>query len=176
MRRLPACLGAALCLSSLLLSGCISAPDYGAMQAEGSARQVPLLIFDTSWNSPRGRWTNRHLGDSVPPGDFFVEFIATHSRDLASVSIYVDRCGAKGIESYGSWLVLPGTFAAGMNYKVVPVTEDMPLDALLPASQVNHLRITEVKVVDADGKVFDYTSDVGKVLTSNISNFCANNV
>ncbi len=160
--------------SAVLLAGCATEPDYTSLQTEGTARQVPLLIYDTSWNNPRGGWGNR-MGGPVPPGQFFVELMDTQPQEITTVMVYVARCGAKASKYFGSWLMLQGPFAAGKGSKVVPVPIGESVEALLPWNQVNHLLITEVRVQDAAGKTYDYKTDVANVLGPAISNFCVTN-
>ncbi len=160
-----------------LCAGCATAPDTTAVAAEGAARQVPMLIYGTSWNNPRGTWKNRHKGDPVPPGAFYVRLKNTHAQEIKTVMVYVSRCGAKASKYSGNWLMLRGPFAPDKDYTVIPVPIGIDVDDLLPWNQVNHLLITEVRVEDTDGKTLDYvSSDVAKVLASGISNFCAANV
>lgn len=162
-------------LATAFVGGCAIAPDTGAIQAEGASRQFPLLIYGTSWNNPRGRWNNRHLGQPVPAGQFYVEIMNTHSREISKVMVYVSRCGTKAIRYQGTWLMLQGPFKPGMSNKVVPVPIGMDVEQLLPWDQVNHLLITAVRAEDSDGKTYDYSADVAKVLAPGISNFCATN-
>jgi hypothetical protein len=163
--------------TAAFLAGCATtSPDYAAIQAEGTARQVPLIIHDTSWNNPRGRWNNRHMGQPVPPGWFYMGLMNTHAQDIKTVMVYVARCGAKAARYDGNWLMLKGPFTQDKDYTVIPVPIGIDVDDLLPWNQVNHLLIDEVRVEDTDGKTYDYTSDVGKVLAPGISNYCATNV
>ena len=167
---------ASLCLlCTILLASCASAPDYAAMQAEGAARQVPVLINDTSWNDPHG-WPRQPV-DVVPaPGSVFVEILNTHSQVIQSIAMRVRDCGAKGSMGFTHSLTLTGPFEPGKSYRALPYASGVHNSSdLLPWDQLNHMVFIEVKVLDVDGKVYDYGDEVKKVLTSNIANFCSNN-
>ena len=91
-----------------LSSGCATGPDTTGVWQEGGTRQVPMLIYDISWNNPRGTWNNRHQGDPVPPGAFYVRLKNTHAQEIKTVMVYVSRCGAKASKYSGNWLMLQG--------------------------------------------------------------------
>jgi|HubBroStandDraft_5_1064220.scaffolds.fasta_scaffold78781_2 hypothetical protein len=171
-----ACARPLLCLLPLLLYSCASEPDYAALQAEGAARQVPVLIYDTSWNNPRG-WSNRAMDQAVAPGSVFVEILNTHPQQIAMISMYILACGTKGSVTAGARIFLQGPFEPGKSYKVAPQLTSMSgMGALQPWNQVNHMVFAEVKVQDSDGKTFDYAADVKQVLSANIANYCSNNI
>lgn len=166
-----------LCLLPLiLLCSCASEPDYAALQAEGTSRQVPVLIYDTSWNNPRG-WSNRAMDQAVAPGSVFVEILNTHQQQIAMISMYFLACGAKGSVGAGDRIFLRGPFEPGKNYKVTPQLAGVGgVGVLQPWNQVNHMVFAEVKVQDSDGNTYEYGADVKKVLAANIANYCSNNI
>lgn len=52
-----------LCFALLMmLAGCWNAKqEYAEFMAEGKARNVPLLIYDTSWNDPHALYDSRMI-------------------------------------------------------------------------------------------------------------------
>ncbi|HSN17694.1 MAG TPA: hypothetical protein VLV87_05745 [Gammaproteobacteria bacterium] len=160
MHRLPVTLLvlAALCLVASV-SGC-ALLQGGQVDA---ANQVPLLIYDTSWNGSH---------DTARRDDFYVSLMDVQSGDLATVMVYVVRCGAKESEHNGHWLMLNGPFESGKARKVTPVPVGISVEELLQSAAADRLQITEVRGEAADGKTFDYAADVAKLLAPRIANSC----
>jgi hypothetical protein len=164
----------------LLLPLAVQADDPPSTTAVPSAGVAPLLISDTSWNSPHGRaW---HVNTAVaggPRDERYVEFSNTQDKDIAEVRLHVSYCGVKGSKQDAGWMKLKGPFAAHGSFKAVPSSPSggsisQSFGSFEGESVAHHLLITEVVVVDSDGSTFQYGSDLAKVLSENISNFCAN--
>ena len=160
----------------LLLPIAMQADDQPSPKATqpGSA---PLLISDTSWNDPRGRtW---HVNTTVAGGpredERFVAFTNTQDKDIAEIRLHVSYCGTKGSKQDAGWMKLKGPFAAHGSFKAKP---SLPSGGSIRESfgipVADHMLITEVVVEDSDGSLYQYASDVGKVLSASISNFCPN--
>ncbi|HEY3859470.1 MAG TPA: hypothetical protein VGM47_07665 [Gammaproteobacteria bacterium] len=163
----------------LLLPMAVRADDQPSVTA-GQARDVPLLISDTSWNYPHGvAWKTN---EPVPKGsrdDRFVEFTNTQDKEIAEIRLHVYYCGTRGSSRDAGWMEVKGPFAAHGSFKTTPslpsggsITQSF--GGFSGASVSNHLLIKEVVVVDSDGSLYQYGSDVAKVLSVNVSNFCAN--
>jgi hypothetical protein len=164
----------------LLLPLVAQADDPSFTTAATAAAVAPVLISDTSWNSPHGRaW---HVNTAVaggPRDDRYVEFSNTQDKDIAEIRLHVSYCGVKGSKHDAGWMKLKGPFAARGSFKAVPSSPSggsisQSLESFEGESVSHHLLITEVVIVDGDGSTFQYSSDLAKVLSENISNFCAN--
>ncbi|MFI4968101.1 MAG: hypothetical protein ACHQAU_05180 [Gammaproteobacteria bacterium] len=164
----------------LLLPLAAQADEQPSATAAPTADVAPLLISDTSWNSPHGRaW---HVNTAVaggPRDDRYVEFSNTQDKDIAEVRLHVSYCGVKGSKHDAGWMKLKGPFAAHASFKAVPSSPSggsisQSIGSFEGESVSHHLLITEVVIVDSDGSTFQYSSDLAKVLSTNISNFCAN--
>lgn len=164
----------------LLLPVVIQADDQPAAQAVHA--DVPLLISDTSWNAPHGTaWRLNKTVAGQAREDRYVEFANLQDKEIAEIRLHVCRCGVKGSSWDAGWMTLKGPFSAHGSFKAIPsmpsggsISQSISSSGFSGASVSNHLRITEVMVVDGDGSSYRYGSDVAKVLGGNISNFCAN--
>lgn len=167
----------ALIAAAALLSPLAAWADDQPQASVAQASESPLLISDTSWNFSHGRgW---RTSDPVPGNsrnDRFVEFTNTQDKEIAEIRLRVSYCGVKGSSHDAGWMKLKGPFAAHGSFKVAPTepsggsTSESMSDGI---SVSDHMRITGVVVVDSDGSQYQ-VSDLTKVLSGNISNFCAN--
>ena len=163
-----------LCLAlTAMLGGCWNAKqEYAKYMAEGKARNVPLLIYDTSWNDPHALY-NTHMA---------VGLLNTGDKQLNSVVLLMNGCGSKGVTDYTYPLNLSGPFLPGKAYIVYP---SWPVQysqwisreqAEAEAKTSSHMVITGIEITDGDGVKSIYNKDVLKMLTANISNFCINSI
>lgn len=163
-----------LCLAVLCaLNGCWNAKqEYSQDLAEGKARNVPLLIYDTSWNNPHALYNTRMV----------VGLLNTGSKTLNSVILLMTTCGSKGVTDYTYTLNLGGPFSPDRAYLIYP---SWPIHysqwisherAEAEAKTADHMVITGIAIIDANGVKTTYTKGVSKMLTSNISNFCLNSI
>lgn|GEM_PF-4479959 len=113
--------------------------------------------------------------------DLFVSFTNPQDKDIAEIRLHVRRCGVKGSSIGGGWMKLKGPFAAHGTFKVTPsmpsgggISQSISSSGFDGTSAGDHMKITEVVVVDGDGTQYQFSSDLSKVLSDNISNFCAN--
>ncbi len=155
------------------LGGCWNAKQiYTDHMAEGKARNVPLLIYYTSWNDP-------HALYNVP---MVVDLVNTGNQEIKSVTLLMQDCGSQGIESDVHSLTLIGPYAPGRTYIIHPswpvqysqwISRRQAEDA---AKTIDHMVIVAVEIVDSDGMKSTYNNNVSKLLTSSISNFCLNDL
>ncbi|HEY1774350.1 MAG TPA: hypothetical protein VGH91_14270 [Gammaproteobacteria bacterium] len=163
----------------LLLPIAVQADDSSSVNT-AQAAEAPLSITDTSWNYSHG--TGWRTSEPVPRNardDRYVQFTNTQDKDIAEIQLHVSYCGTKGSKHDAGWMKIKGSFAAHGTFKVTPplpsggsITQS--IGSFDGASVSNHMLITELVVVDSDGSQYRFGSDVSKVLSSNISNFCAN--
>lgn len=165
--------------AALLLPLATQADNQSSAKAV-QAGDAPLLISDTSWNYPHG--TSWRTNEPVPREarkDRYVEFTNTQDKEIAEIRLHVSYCGVKGSSHDAGWMGMKGPFAAHGSFKVTPsqpssgsITQSF--GGFNGASVSNHILITGIVVVDSDGSQYQYASDLSKVLSGNISNFCAN--
>ena len=144
------------------------------------AGEMPLLISDTSWNFSRpATWRTSEPVPGESRDDRFVEFTNPQDKEISEVRLHVSYCGVKGSSHDAGWMKLKGPFAAHGSFKVKP-SEPSGNSMIQPSATFDgtytsgHMRITEVVVVDSDGSLYQFGSDLSKVLSANISNFCPN--
>lgn len=163
----------------LLLPLAAQADDQSSAKAV-QAGDTPLLISDTSWNYPHGTaWRTSEPVPREARKDRYVEFTNTQDKEIAEIRLHVSYCGTKGSSHDAGWMEMKGPFAAHASFKVTP---SLPSSGSITqsfggfngASVSNHILITGIVVVDSDGSQYQYGSDVAKVLSATISNFCAN--
>jgi hypothetical protein len=108
-----------------------------------------------------------------------VAFTNTQAKEIAEIRLHVSYCGVKGSSHDAGWMEMKGPFAAHGSFKVTPSEPgggsiSQSFGAFDGVSVSGHLLITGIMVVDSDGSQYQYGSDVAKVLSGNISNFCPN--
>ncbi|HVA55742.1 MAG TPA: hypothetical protein VNI53_08135 [Gammaproteobacteria bacterium] len=157
-------------LMAVFLAACsVYGPDYSSFLNEAHSRNVPILIYKTSWNDPRGG------------GRLAVWVANLQDKRIDSIQLQVAPCGAKGDVQDATPLVLGGPFFGHTAYVSLP---SWPIDAhyypgagLVYADQAvssGHMIIKSVLISYADGKQDNYDDNVAELLTKNISNYCAN--
>ena len=168
--------------SSLLLlasglAGCATQSDVASIKAEGNARHVPLMIYDTSWNNPYPMQTfsRGSVIGSNPSGSAYVQLVNTQDRPIEQVLLTLSECEFKGDSGSAGLVLLRGPFQPGDNYRVthtqsgaVNLVTEIPLG-------IAHMKITAIKIIEADGVAKEYTDDVSSLFSANISNFCPSN-
>lgn len=161
----------------MILTGCATQTDVASIKAEGSARHVPLMIYDTSWNNPYPMQTLSRGGviGSNPSGSAYVQFVNTQDRPIEQVLLTLSECEFKGDSGSAGVVLLRGPFQPGENYRVthtqsgaVNLVTDVPLG-------IAHMKITVIKIIEAGGVAKEYTNDVSSLFSANISNFCPSN-
>jgi hypothetical protein len=136
--------------------------------AKGRTRQVPVLIYDTAWNNPYEFPTWR-MGDPIPKDELHIAVTNTGDQAIATVWLHVAHCNSQGNTELDHWLRFDGPFQPGQSYNDARATLD-PDDSYLRLGTSTHLVILSIRVDDAGGA--HEFHDVGKLLTSGISNFC----
>jgi hypothetical protein len=136
--------------------------------AEGKTRQVPVLIYDTAWNNPYEFPTWR-MGDPIPKDELHIALVNTGDQAMATVWLHVAHCNSQGNTELDHWLRFDGPFQPGQVDDDARATLD-PDDSYLRLGTSTHLVILSIRVDDAGGT--HEFHDVGKLLTSGISNFC----
>jgi hypothetical protein len=166
--RLPWTLIAVLFFSSL--SACATyKPDYSSFLNQAKTRQVPILIYNTSWNDPRGG------------GRLAVWIANLQNKVIDSIELAVAPCGAKGSVGRVTPLILGGPFYGNMSYVSLP---SWPIDAhYYPAAGTEyadlaissgHMLIQAVTIRYANGEHVTYDDQIAQLLTKNITNYCTN--
>jgi len=156
-------------IASLLLSlcaGCVT--DDSALLREGASRQVPVLIYDTSWNDPREAPSWR-MGDPVPKDALHMGLVETGDRPVDTLWLHVAHCTAQGAPVLDTWLKFEGPFQPGQVYADARAVGWLPDYLRVGASM--HLVILAVRIEDASGTQ-EFRDDVDKLLTHGVSNFC----
>jgi len=158
---------------AVALTSCMNVrQEYSALMSEGKTRNVPLLIFATSWNDPHALYNSRMLVGLLNTGD----------RQIKSVVLHTADCGSKGITDDTQTLDLGGPFLPGKSYAIRP---SWPVQysqwisrerAEAAAKTSSHIVITAIDIIDSSGSKSVYVKDVSELLTSNISNFCLNSI
>lgn len=149
------------------LAGCWNANrSYNELMAQGQQRNVPLMIYNTSWNDA----SRTDMGT----GYLTVGLVNTGSTQIASVTLYVASCPLQANAPNTHEVTLSGPFLSGKAY----VTQ-----YAVPSSarQIGHgpigwavrpLVIQAIGVTDASGRQTTYRDNVAQMLTPNISNYC----
>lgn len=136
--------------------------------AEGKSRQVPLLIYDTSWNNPREFPTWR-MGDPIPPDALHLALVNTGDKSVDAVWLHVAHCNTQGDTELDTWLKFEGPFLPGQAYADArAVAPDMNY---LRVGTSAHLMILAARLEGAAGDQ-EFRDDVPKLLTKGVSNFC----
>jgi len=161
------------CLLAAMLTSCVNVKQQSSkLMAEGKARNVPLLIYDTSWNDPHALYNTRMVVGLLNPNDM----------QINSVTLRMANCGSKGITDYTQLLNLGGPFLPGTFYVIHPswpvqYPSSISREAAEAAAKTSsHMVIKGVEIIDNNGRKYIYSKDVSKLLTSNISNFCLNSI
>ena len=162
-----------ICLLASMLTGCLNVKQQSSeLMTEGKARNVPLLIYDTSWNDPHALYNTRMAVGLLNPSD----------EKINSVTLRMANCGSKGITEYTQALNLGGPFLPGKFYVIHPswlvqYSQWISREATEAAAKTSsHMVIKGVEIIDNNDKKYIYNKDVSKLLTSNISNFCLNSI
>ena len=170
---------AGLLSATLLLSACASEADkQGSYLVEGQQRNVPLLIFATSWNY---NGQSYGLTAAVP---MEVSIVNTQKLTIRSVTLtvrgIVDLCGPNvsiaRFETGINPVDLGGPILPGQVYRAQPAWPNPDKSGAVATSMIrgctmHHLVIDAISVVDEAGVEVTYRgSDVKRLLTSNISN------
>lgn len=155
-----------LCIGLLMvLTACASTGhSSNELMAEGIARDVPLLIYDTSWNS------------GVITTPLAVSLINTGHSQINSVSLTVAACplNTNVPDTYRVMLIGPFIPARAYIVHAVPqVTSTSPKQVMeLVHRYMNGFIIQAIGITDASGKETIYSDNVFRFLTGNISNYC----
>ena len=156
-------------MSFIDLYGCATGkPDYSTLVQQTNNKKAPLLIYNTSWNSPYGG-TKR-----------LAVWVANNlNKQINSIELTVAECGSKGAMGDSYPLILGGPFYGNTKYVSLP---SWPIEArnypsagyvyVEDAKTSGHMVIQAVKITYADSKQVIYSKDVDQILTKNISNFC----
>lgn len=153
----------------LMLSLCAAcATGASALMAEGKSRQVPVLIYDTSWNNPYEFPTWR-MGDPIPPDALHLALLNTGDKTVDTVWLHVAHCNTRGDTELDGWLRFDGPFQPGQTYADARAV-DADMNYLRIGASM-HLVILGARLDGAAGKQ-DFQGDVAKLLASGISNFC----
>lgn len=137
------------------------------LMAVGTARDVPLLIYSTSWNS------------GVVATPLSVELINTGHSQIDSVSLFVAACPLNVSVPDTYKVNLTGPFLPARAYLVhglpqfTSVWYDHPSDMFALINRyIRGFVIRAIGITDGGGKEIIYSDNVPQFLTSNISNFC----
>jgi hypothetical protein len=153
----------------MALSLCAAcATGSSAFMTEGKSRQVPVLIYDTSWNNPYEFPTWR-MGDPIPPDALHLALANTGDETVDTVWLHVAHCNTRGDTELDGWLRFDGPFQPGQTYADARAV-DADMNYLRIGSSM-HLVILGARLDGAAGKQ-EFPDDVAKLLTSGISNFC----
>ncbi len=162
-----------LCIITLpvVLYACMNVKEnYSALMTDGKARNVPLLIYDTSWNNPHVLYGTR----------MEVSLIITGDEKINSVMLQTASCGSKGSVGRMRLLNLDGPFIPGKAYTIYPT---WPVQysqwisheqSVVNAKYSSHIVIKAVVVNFNTRNQTIYDKNVSQIITSNISNYCAN--
>ena len=159
---------------SINLFGCAThVPDYSLFIQEANSRYVPILIYNTSWNNPKGGG-----------GRLAIWVANVQDKTIQSIDLAVAVCGAKGSAGDPMPLILGGPFVGQTNYVSLPSwpidirsytgTDDSNKEA---TQSPGHMLIQSIKIVYSDGAQETYDKmDLDQLLTKNISNYCTTNI
>jgi hypothetical protein len=158
--------------AALLIAGCATtAPDDARYVAMAKARQVPVLIYATSWNDPR---------EIMLPTRMSVSLAVTGEQAIHAITLELAPCGLIGSMGESKPLVLGGPFYPDTAYVVRPSwpidyrSASSRHDAEDAANQTTHMVIQSIEVDGADGQLQVFEgNDLKPLLTDTISNYCA---
>ncbi|HKT31302.1 MAG TPA: hypothetical protein VJS89_02265 [Gammaproteobacteria bacterium] len=146
-------------LSVTLLCGCATTPNTAALEAEGAARHVPVLIYYTSWSSP-----------FVTTNRMEVQLINTQDKDIASIRFLLANCERLRDLSAIKSFTLKGPFLPVRSYTAYPALPNGFVPYALPYRGV----IVEIKVISSDGMEREYLGKgVAQLLGKNVVNSCS---
>ncbi len=154
---------------SIDLYGCATGtPDYSSLVQQTNKKNTPLLIYNTSWNSPHSG-TNR-----------LAVWVANNlDKQINSIELTVAGCGPKGAVGDSYPLILGGPFYGNTQYVSLP---SWPIEArnypsagyvyVEDAKTSGHMVIQSVEITYADGTQLEYSKNIDQILAKNITNFC----
>lgn len=151
------------------LSGCWNASrSYNEFMAQGQQRNVPLMIYNTSWNG-------RGLTSVYKTKSLAVGLINTDQSTIDSVSLYVAACPLNTNTSKTQQVSLTGPFLPGRSYvtQYVPSASSvLPGTGGVPPPYQRPLVIQAIGVTYVGGTEVMYRNSVARLLTPNIANYC----
>lgn len=162
--RIGLCLGVVIALTACASTG----PSTNELVAEGTTRNVPLLIYNTSWNGAPP--LSVHMKKSLAVG-----LINTGHGTIDSVALYVASCPLQANAPNTQRIALTGPFLPGTSYVaqyLPPAGSELPGTHGLPGPYQRQLVIRAIGVTLAGGTEETYRNNVSQFLTANISNYC----
>lgn len=160
--RIGLCLGVVIALTACASTG----PSSNELLAEGTTRNVPVLIYNTSWNDASRT--------DVGTGYLTVGLVNTGSTPIAAVTLYVASCPMQANVPNTHEVTLGGPFVSGKayvtRYAVPPSARQIGHGPIGWA--VRPLVIQAIGVTDANGRQTTYRDNVAQMLTPDISNYC----